>query len=72
MTSIPFYPWRPHPWHGLDPDPAPPFAVYAYIEIAPYDSIQYEVDEAIGYPLFAPAQRTLAHAPSSVTLQPQR
>ena len=29
----PFYKWRPHPWHGLDPGPDVPRVVEAYIEL---------------------------------------
>jgi inorganic pyrophosphatase len=64
MTSVPFYSWRPHPWHGLDPGPAPPSRVYAYIEITPYDSIKYEVDKATGYLLVDRPQRTSSQPPT--------
>jgi len=64
MTSIPFYSWRPHPWHGLDPGPSPPSMVYAYIEITPYDSIKYEVDKATGYLLVDRPQRTSSQPPT--------
>ena len=64
MASIPFYSWRPHPWHGLDPGPAPPSRVYAYIEITPYDSIKYEVDKATGYLLVDRPQRTSSQPPT--------
>jgi inorganic pyrophosphatase len=45
----PFYRWRPHPWHGIDPGPKAPDVVTAYIEITPFDSIKYEIDKANGY-----------------------
>lgn len=45
----PFYKWRPHPWHGLDPGPNAPREVRAYIEITPFDLIKYEVDKTTGY-----------------------
>jgi len=64
MTSTAFYSWRPHPWHGLDPGPAPPSRVYAYIEITPYDSIKYEVDKATGYLLVDRPQRTSSQPPT--------
>lgn len=41
----PFYKWRPHPWHGLDPGVQSPEVVNAYIEITPFDSVKYEVDK---------------------------
>ena len=45
----PFYRWRPHPWHGLEPGPNPPNIVHAYIEITPFDLVKYEVDKETGY-----------------------
>jgi len=57
MSSTPFYSWRPHPWHGLAPGPAPPSMVYAYVEITPYDFVKYEVDKATGYLLVDRPQR---------------
>jgi inorganic pyrophosphatase len=47
--TAPFYRWRPHPWHGLDPGPDPPKTVQAYIEITPFDLVKYEVDKTTGY-----------------------
>ena len=48
-VAAPFYRWRPHPWHGLDPGPDPPRIVNAYIEITPFDLVKYEVDKTTGY-----------------------
>jgi len=45
----PFYRWRPHPWHGLDPGPDAPHLVQAYIEITPFDRVKYEIDKETGY-----------------------
>lgn len=45
----PFYRWRPHPWHGLEPGPEPPGRVHAYIEVTPFDGVKYEVDKETGY-----------------------
>jgi inorganic pyrophosphatase len=45
----PFYRWRPHPWHGLQPGPDAPRVVLAYIELTPFDVVKYEVDKATGY-----------------------
>jgi inorganic pyrophosphatase len=64
MSSTPFYSWRPHPWHGLEPGPAPPKTVYAYIEITPYDFVKYEVDKATGYLLVDRPQRTSSQPPT--------
>jgi inorganic pyrophosphatase len=64
MSSTPFYSWRPHPWHGLEPGPAPPSTVYAYIEITPYDFVKYEVDKATGYLLVDRPQRTSSQPPT--------
>ncbi len=47
--AAPFYRWRPHPWHGLDPGPDAPRVVQAYIEITPFDLVKYEVDKTTGY-----------------------
>ncbi|MDH5492178.1 MAG: inorganic pyrophosphatase [Myxococcales bacterium] len=46
---MPFYRWRPHPWHGLEPGQDPPSLVQAYIEITPFDLVKYEVDKTTGY-----------------------
>lgn len=43
------YPFRPHPWHGVDPGPQFPEIVVAYIEITPTDGIKYEIDKHSGY-----------------------
>jgi inorganic pyrophosphatase len=64
MTSLPFYSWRPHPWHGLEPGPAPPSLVYAYVEITPYDFVKYEVDKTTGYLLVDRPQRTSSQPPT--------
>ncbi|MFQ5349095.1 MAG: inorganic pyrophosphatase [Thermoanaerobaculia bacterium] len=45
----PFYRWRPHPWHGLEPGPEAPEIVQAYIELTPFDLMKYEVDKTTGY-----------------------
>jgi inorganic pyrophosphatase len=42
-------PFRPHPWHGLDPGPHFPKTVIAYIEIVPTDGVKYEIDKKSGY-----------------------
>jgi inorganic pyrophosphatase len=44
MPPHSFHRWRPHPWHGLDPGPAPPARVCAFVEISPFDPIKYELD----------------------------
>jgi inorganic pyrophosphatase len=44
-----FNPWKPHPWHGLDPGPNPPELLNAIIEITPFDGLKYEVDKTTGY-----------------------
>ena len=60
----PFYRWRPHPWHGLEPGPEPPGLVNAYIEVTPFDSIKYEVDKATGYLRVDRPQRSSSLPPS--------
>ena len=46
---LPFYRWRPHPWHGLEVGPQPPQIVHAYIELTPFDLVKYEIDKETGY-----------------------
>jgi inorganic pyrophosphatase len=41
--------WQPHPWHGLEAGPEPPWLVNAYMEITPFDLVKYEADKATGY-----------------------
>ncbi|MBL8863181.1 MAG: inorganic pyrophosphatase [Planctomycetes bacterium] len=43
------FPWRPHPWHGLQPGPDIPQRITAFIEITPFDGVKYEVDKQTGY-----------------------
>lgn len=65
MTApLPFYRWRPHPWHGLDPGVDAPQLVNAYIEITPFDTIKYEIDKATGYLRVDRPQRGSAHPPT--------
>ncbi len=60
----PFYKWRPHPWHGLDPGDSPPKVVNAYIEITPFDSVKYELDKSTGYIRVDRPQRTSSQPPT--------
>ncbi len=60
----PFYRWRPHPWHGLEVGPQPPYVVHAYIEITPFDLIKYEIDKQTGYMLVDRPQRTSSQPPT--------
>jgi inorganic pyrophosphatase len=64
MSNTLYYSWRPHPWHGLEPGPAPPSVVCAYIEITPYDFVKYEVDKATGYLVVDRPQRTSSQPPT--------
>jgi inorganic pyrophosphatase len=41
--------YLPHPWHGLEPGPAPPELVNVFVEITPFDLVKYEVDKKSGY-----------------------
>src|SRR5688572_12877952 len=61
---LPFYRWRPHPWHGLEPGPDAPQVVNAYIEITPFDTIKYEIDKATGYLRVDRPQRGSAQPPT--------
>ncbi len=67
----PFYRWRPHPWHGLDPGPDPPNIVHAYIEITPFDLIKYEVDKTTGYMRVDRPQRGSSQPPTLYGFVPQ-
>jgi inorganic pyrophosphatase len=60
----PFYRWRPHPWHGLDPGKDPPRIVQAFIEITPFDAVKYEVDKETGYVRVDRPQRTSSQPPT--------
>ncbi|MFQ5787886.1 MAG: inorganic pyrophosphatase [Thermodesulfobacteriota bacterium] len=60
----PFFKWRPHPWHGLEPGIDPPRIVNAYIEITPFDSVKYEVDKTTGYLRVDRPQRTSSQPPA--------
>lgn len=60
----PFYRWRPHPWHGLEPGKSPPARVHAYIEITPFDLIKYEVDKVTGYLRVDRPQRSSSQPPT--------
>ena len=60
----PFYRWRPHTWHGLDPGPDPPRVVHAYIELTPFDLIKYEVDKSTGYLHVDRPQRSSSQPPT--------
>lgn len=66
-----FSKWRPHPWHGLSPGPAPPSLVHVFVEITPFDLVKYEVDKASGYLKVDRAQRTSSLPPSIYGFIPQ-
>ncbi len=60
----PFYRWRPHPWHGLEPGDDPPSRVQAYIEITPFDLVKYEIDKTTGYIRVDRPQRSSSQPPT--------
>lgn len=60
----PFYRWRPHPWHGLEPGSKAPHTVHAYIEITPFDLVKYEVDKTTGYLFVDRPQRSSSQHPT--------
>ncbi|MCA9522811.1 MAG: inorganic pyrophosphatase [Myxococcales bacterium] len=60
----PFYRWRPHPWHGLEVGPKPPYLVHAFIEITPFDLVKYEVDKITGYLYLDRPQRSSSQHPA--------
>ena len=60
----PFYRWRPHPWHGIEPGAKAPEIVTAYVEITPFDTVKYEVDKTNGYLRVDRPQRGSASPPT--------
>jgi inorganic pyrophosphatase len=60
----PFYRWRPHPWHGLEPGERAPEFVNVFVEITPFDSVKYEVDKSTGYLRVDRPQRTSSYPPA--------
>lgn len=69
--AAPFYRWRPHPWHGLDPGPDPPQVVHAFIELTPFDLIKFEVDKVTGYLRADRPQRSSSQPPTLYGFVPQ-
>jgi inorganic pyrophosphatase len=69
--NAPFYRWRPHPWHGLDPGPEAPGVVQVYIEITPFDLVKYEVDKVTGYLRVDRPQRGSSQPPTLYGFIPQ-
>ena len=67
----PFYRWRPHPWHGLEPGPDPPRLVHAYIELTPFDLAKYEIDKTTGYLRVDRPQRSSSLPPTLYGFIPQ-
>jgi inorganic pyrophosphatase len=64
MPETSYNRWRPHPWHGLEPGPAPPERMYAYIEITPFDPVKYELDKETGYLHVDRPQRSSSYPPT--------
>jgi len=60
----PFYRWRPHPWHGLEPGKNPPVYLQAYIEITPFDLVKYEISKTTGYLQVDRPQRSSSQPPA--------
>lgn len=69
--SSPFFRWRPHPWHGLEPGPEAPRIVTAYVELTPFDFVKYEIDKATGYLRIDRPQRYSSQPPSLYGFIPQ-
>ncbi len=69
--NAPFYRWRPHPWHGLDPGKDAPHVVEAFIEITPFDLIKFEVDKVTGYLRVDRPQRGSSQPPALYGFVPQ-
>src|SRR6187549_1495914 len=69
--SAPFFRWRPHPWHGLEPGKEAPRVVQAYIELTPFDFVKYEVDKTTGYLRVDRPQRYSSQPPTLYGFIPQ-
>lgn len=67
----PFYRWRPHPWHGLDPGLDPPLRMQVYIEITPFDSVKYEICKTTGYLRVDRPQRSSSQPPALYGFMPR-
>lgn len=61
MRAMPF---RPHPWHGIEPGPHFPETLTGYIEIVPTDGVKYEIDKLTGYLRVDRPQRFSNHCPT--------
>jgi inorganic pyrophosphatase len=57
-------PFRPHPWHGLEVGPEPPWVLNAFVEITPFDLMKYEIDKVSGYLRVDRPQRSSAQHPA--------
>lgn len=64
-------PFRPHPWHGIDPGADFPQIVIAYIEIVPADGVKYEIDKHSGYLKVDRPQRFSSFSPTLYGFVPQ-
>lgn len=62
--SAPFYRWRPHPWHGLEPGFDVLEVVQADIEMTPFDLIKDEADKITAYPRVDRPQRGSSQPPT--------
>ena len=66
-----FYRWRPHPWHGFEAGDDIPHIVNAYIEMTPFDAVNYEVDKTTGYLRVDRPQLTSSMTPTLYGFIPQ-
>jgi inorganic pyrophosphatase len=64
-------PWRPHPWHGIEPGARFPEEIVAYIEIVPADGVKYEIDKHCGYLRIDRPQRFSSQCPTLYGFVPQ-
>ena len=65
------HPFRPHPWHGIDPGQRFPEIVRAYIEMVPTDGVKYEIDKVSGYLKVDRPQRFSNFCPTLYGFVPQ-
>ena len=62
---MPFFSFRPHPWHGLEVGSEPKDGrINAFIEITPFDLVKYEIDKKTGFMRVDRPQRTSSTPPT--------
>jgi inorganic pyrophosphatase len=63
--------FKPHPWHGIPIGEKNPEVVNAYIEMAPTDTVKYEIDKLTGYRKVDRPQKFSNYVPALYGFVPQ-